>query len=176
MDRDGLTSENKNFASKLRSTSYIGVFAIPALIDILLLTTTGRGLYLSAHMGDVPQEMATYALILALIISGGVSAWIGCGGSYYLFARVYPTMNMFMVTRMIGGIVLVSIMAICGFIAVVVSQALQVGVGRGFLAAAIFILYLFVLTSYLFVLAVLSNLQFPGSPLPSVIPLLCNLD
>lgn len=176
MDRDGLTSEKKGFSSKLRSTSYIGVFAIPALIDILLLTTTGRGLYLSAHMGDIAQEMATYALILALVISGGVSAWIGCGGSYYLFARVYPTMNMFMVTRMIGGITLVTLMAICGFVAIVIERGLNVGIGQGFFAAAIFILYLFVLTSYLFVLAVLSNLQFPGSPLPSVFPTTpCNI-
>ena len=170
IDRDGVTDEKKDFLKRLRNTSYIGVFAIPALIDILLLTTTGRGLYLSAHMGDTAQEMATYALLISLILSGGVSSWIGMGGSYYLWAKVYPTMNMFMITRMVGGITLVSILGGVGFVAVALAYGLRETVGQGFIAAAIFLLYLLALTCYLFTLAVLSNLQFPGSPLPSVIP------
>lgn len=170
IDRDGVTAEKKDFLKKLRNTSYIGVFAIPALIDILLLTTTGRGLYLSAYMGDTAQEMATYALLIALILSGGVSSWIGMGGSYYLWAKVYPTMNMFMITRLVGGITFVSILGGVGFVAIALAYGVRETVGQGFIAAAIFLLYLFVLTCYLFTLAVLSNLQFPGSPLPSVIP------
>jgi hypothetical protein len=170
IDREGITDEKGNWPKNIRNTSYIGVFAIPALIDILLLTTTGRGLYLSAHMGDKAQEMATYALLIALILSGGVSSWIGMGGSYYLWARVYPTMNMFMITRMIGGVTLVSILGGIGFVAIAVAYGLKETVGQGFMAAAIFLLYLLVLTCYLFTLAVLSNLQFPGSPLPSVYP------
>lgn len=168
LDRDGVTDSKNNFANKLQNTSYIGVFAVPALIDILLLTVTGRGLYLSAFMDAYAQEMATYALILSLILSGAVSSWIGMGGSYYLWARVYPTMNMFMITRMIGGTVLVSILALVGFVGFSTTRGIKYGAGEGVLAAAFFAFYLFALTFYFFILAVLSNMQFPGTPLPSV--------
>jgi len=172
IDRDGITDEKHDWIKKLRNTSYIGVFAIPALIDILLLTTTGRGIYLSAYMGDIAQEMATYALLIALILSGGVSSWVGMGGSYYLWARVYPTMNLFMITRMIGGLTLVSILGAIGFVVSSIAYGVRETAGQGLIAAAIFVLYLFVLTCYLFTLAVLANLQFPGSPLPSVLQLI----
>jgi hypothetical protein len=168
LDKEGITDAKKNLLSTLRSTSYIGIFAIPALIDILLLTVTGRGLYLSGFMEFYAQEMATYALILSLILSGAVSAWIGMGGSYYLWAKVYPTMNIFMLTRMIGGIVLVSILALIGSVCFGVVRGLRYGAGQGILSAAFFAFYLFALTFYLFSLSVLANLQFPGTPLPSV--------
>jgi hypothetical protein len=160
IDRKGITDIGKGWQIKLKNTSYLGVFAVPALIDILLLTTIGRGLYLSAYMSEIEQRMSTYALVVALVLCGAVSSWIGAGGSYYLYAMVYPTMNMFMLTRFIGGMVLTSIMAV---LALVIA-----GVIRGFYGGAIFLLYLMVLTIYLYLLALLANLQFPGSPLPSV--------
>ena len=160
IDREGITDFKKGWKSKLKNTSYLGVFAVPALIDILLLTTTGRGLYLSAFMSPVEQQMSTYALVIALLLCGAVSSCIGTGGSFYLYAMVYPTMNMFMVTRLVAGVVLVSIAAV---ITSFVFLALQM-----YQAAAIFFLYLMVFTIYLFTLAVLSTMQFPGSPLPSV--------
>ena len=123
-------------------------------------------------MGDIAQEMATYALLIALILSGGVSSWVGMGGSYYLWARVYPTMNLFMITRMIGGLTLVSILGAIGFVVAAIAYGVRETAGQGLIAAAIFVLYLFVLTCYLFTLAVLANLQFPGSPLPSVLQLI----
>jgi len=175
LDREGITDPKKNLMSKLQHTSYIGVFAVPALIDILLLTLTGRGLYLSGFMEPYAQEMATNALIVSLILCGAVSSWIGMGGSYYLWARVYPTMNIFMITRMIGGIVLVSILAFIGFVTFGAVRGVQKGAGEGMLSAAFFAFYLFALTFYFFILAVLSNMQFPGTPLPSVhYPVLAN--
>ena len=167
IDREGITDFKKGWKSKLKNTSYLGVFAVPALIDILLLTTTGRGLYLSAFMSPVEQQMSTYALVIALLLCGAVSSCIGTGGSFYLYAMVYPTMNMFMVTRLVAGVVLVSMAAV---ITSVVFLALQM-----YQAAATFFLYLMVFTIYLFTLAVLSTMQFPGSPLPSVNFALFNL-
>ena len=160
IDREGITDLNKGLGSKIRNTSYLGVFAVPALIDILLLTTIGRGLYLSAFMAQDEQRMSTYALVIALVLCGAVCSAIGCGGSYYLYAMVYPTMNTFMLTRFIGGMVFTSVLAV---IALVV-----VGIIKGFYSGAIFLLYLLVLSTYLYMLAVMANLQFPGSPLPSV--------
>jgi hypothetical protein len=160
IDRDDVTNLTKGFKTQLRNTSYLGVFAVPALIDILLLTTVGRGLYLSAFMTETEQQMSTYAFVFALILCGAVSSSIGAGGSFYLYAMVYPTMNMFMVTRLIGGFVLVSILGIFALVIL----AVKVGI----YAAVIFLLYLGALTIYLFTLALLSVMQFPGTPLPSV--------
>lgn len=159
-DRDGLTDLNKGISSKLKGTAYIGVFAVPALIDILLLTTIGRGLYLSAYMTETEQQMSTDGLVIALVICGAVSSWIGAGGSYYLWAMVYPTMNMFMLTRFIGGIVFTSVAALISFVVVIILH--------GFVAAVIFVTYLMVLSTYLFLLGFMSTLQFVGTPLPSV--------
>jgi hypothetical protein len=159
-DREGLTDLNKGISSKLKGTAYIGVFAVPALIDILLLTTIGRGLYLSAYMTETEQQMSTDGLVIALVICGAVSSWISVGGSYYLWAMVYPTMNMFMLTRFIGGIVFTSIAALISF--------MIVSIVHGLFAAVIFVTYLMVLSTYLFLLGLMSTLQFVGSPLPSV--------
>jgi hypothetical protein len=160
VDRDGITNLDKGIANKLRGRAYIGVFAVPALIDILLLTTIGRGLYLSAYMTEIEQQMSTDALVIALILCGAVSSWIAAGGSYYLWAKVYPTMNLFMLTRFIGGMVFVCLTMILSFIVVLFV--------RGLYAAFIFTLYLTILSTYLFLLGLMSTLQFKGSPLPSV--------
>lgn len=160
IDREGITDLEKGFVAKLKNTSYLGIFAVPALIDILLLTTIGRGLYLSAFMSEIEQRMSTYALVFALVLCGAVSSWTGCGGSYYLYAMVYPTMNMFMLTRVIGGIAFTSILALLALVVV--------GAIKGFYGGAIFLLYVMVLTSYLYLLGLMANLQFAGGPLPSV--------
>ena len=161
IDRQGITEGQKGIVFKLRNVSYLGVFAVPALIDILLLTTIGRGLFISASMTQLEQQMSTSAFVLALILSGAVTASIGWGGSYYLNAMVYPTMNIFMVTRWTGGFVLVSMIAVVGLI--------TLGILKGIYAGLIFLLYLVAITIYLFTLAFLSVMHFEGSPLPSVI-------
>ena len=160
IDRDGVTDFKNEWKSKLRNTSYLGVFAVPALIDVFLLTTIGRGLYLSAFMSLVAQQMSTYALVISLLLCGAVSSAIGNGGSFYLYAMVYPTMNMFMVNRAVGGVVLASIIAVA-------TSVVFLAVGN-FEAAYVFFLYLMVFSIYLFLVALLSTMQFPGSPLPSV--------
>ena len=160
IDRDGITDLKKGWKWKLRNTSYLGIFAVPALIDVLLLTTLGRGLYLSAYMSEVEQQMATYALVIGLLLCGPLSSSITIGGSFYLCTMVYPTMNMFMVTRFIGGVVLASAVA---SITSIVFFAL-----RMYRAGIVFFLYLMAFSIYLFLLAVLSTLQFPTTPLPSV--------
>ncbi|KAH0537525.1 hypothetical protein FGG08_005700 [Glutinoglossum americanum] len=134
--------------------TFLSVFAIPALVDILLLTTTGRGLYLSAYMSQIEQQMATLALMISLILSGAIGSWISYGGSYYLVSMAFSAMNMFALTRFIAG------MAFClasGLLAFVL-----IGITKGFLAGLIFFLYLLGLTSYLSVLVVLATYQFPG--------------
>lgn len=160
IDREGITDLDKGWTTKFKGTAYLGVFAIPALVDILLLTSIGRGLYLSAYMSEIEQQMSTDSLVIALVLCGAVSSWIGAGGSYYLYAMVYPTMNMFMLTRFIGGLVFATIAAM--------ASLLVIGLLKGIYAGLIFAVYLILLSTYLFLLGLMAILQFTGSPLPSV--------
>jgi hypothetical protein len=140
--------------------TFLSVFAIPALLDIILLTTTGRGLYLSGSMSDDEKHSATLALMISLLISGAVGTWITCGGSYYLISMAFSAMNMFVMTRLVGGLAFTLAIAIIGLIAVSATN--------GFNAGIVFFLYLVALTTYLCLLATLANFQYPGSGFQSV--------
>ena len=145
-----------------RRFGFLSVFAIPALVDILLLTLTGRGLYLSAFMSHDEQTSATLALMISLLLSGAIGTWISCGGTYYLMSMAFSAMNLFVVTRLIGGIAFTIGGGVLGFI--------LLGIFKGFTAGIVFFLYLVALTSYFCLLAALANFEYPGSSYLSVSP------
>ena len=146
--------------SGARNFTFLSVFAIPALIDILLLTSTGRGLYLSYRMSNTERHAATLALMVSLLISGAVGTWITCGGSYYLISMAFSAMNMFVVTRLVTGLAFTLVAAVIGFAILCGTDGIASGV--------VFFLYLVALTSYLCLLAALANFQYPGSAFQSV--------
>ncbi|KAH9206430.1 glycosyl transferase [Leptodontidium sp. 2 PMI_412] len=139
--------------------TFLGIFAVPALIDIMLLTTIGRGLYLTTFMSSTEKTMATTALMLALLVCGAVGSWITSGGCYYLYANAFPAMNMFCLTRFVAGLSIVLVGGVGGFIVV---AAL-----KGITAALVFFFYFAMLTTYLLTLAALSIYQVPGSSFQS---------
>jgi hypothetical protein len=133
--------------------TFLGIFALPALIDIVGLTLIGRGLYLSTDMAPVVKSMATNALMLSLFLTGAIGTWISSGGSYYLFSMGFAAMNQFILSRFTAGI------AICllgGF-----GSFIIVGIVKGFYAGLIFFIYFFFLTTYLSLLATLAIYQLP---------------
>ncbi|KAJ5618631.1 hypothetical protein N7528_006742 [Penicillium herquei] len=134
--------------------TFLGIFALPALIDITMLTTVGRGLYLTTFMSDIDKTLATTALMVALLICGGFGSWISSGGSYYLYAMAFPAMGMFIMTRFIAGI---AVVFVGGIIAMIV-----LGCIHGFAAGVLFFLYFFFLSTYLMLLSVLAIYQLPG--------------
>ncbi|KAL5117245.1 hypothetical protein ACEQ8H_004804 [Pleosporales sp. CAS-2024a] len=155
-----------------RRFTFLSVFAIPALVgkpcipitmkyrilnisDIILLSTTGHGLYLSTAMSKEQQKSATTALMCSLILSGAIGTWISIGGTYYLISMAFSAANMFVLTRLIGGLAFTLAGCLLGFIVI--------GAVKSASLAAIFFLYLFGLTAYLSVLAVLATYQIPGS-------------
>jgi glycosyltransferase involved in cell wall biosynthesis len=138
-----------------RRFTFLSVFAIPALVDIMLLSTTGHGLYLSAFMSYPQMKYATLALMTSLLLSGAIGTWISIGGTYYLISMAFSAANMFVMTRLIGGLAFTLAGGIVGFVVIAAVTGVQEG--------AIFFFYLFGLTSYLSVLAVLSTYQVPGS-------------
>ena len=134
--------------------TFLGIFAMPALIDILLLTTIGRGLYISTYMGDVEKKMATLGLFIGLLTCGAIGTWIASGGSYYLHAMAFPAMNMFVLTRFVAGVAIC--LAIGGMCFIII------GIATTFYAGFIFFFYFTVLATYLTMLAMLSIYQWPG--------------
>ncbi len=141
--------------------TFLSVFAIPALIDILMLSTTGHGLYLSgtshneSFMTYEEQHSATTALMISLLLSGAIGTWITCGGTYYFASMAFSAMNYFVVTRLLGGLAFTLVAGLVGFIAFACKTSPYAGL--------IFFLYLIVLTTYLSLLAALANYQFTGS-------------
>ncbi|POS88089.1 hypothetical protein EPUL_000337 [Erysiphe pulchra] len=156
-------SKRKQLSGTQTLTS-LSVFVVPALLDTILFTTTGRGLYLSEFMTNTEKFSATLALMISLLISGAVGTWVTCGGTYYLISMAFSAMNSFLVTRLIGGFAFTIITGLIGLVIFYISE--------GLLAGIIFFLYLIALTSYLCLLAALANFQYPGSAFQSGRPMI----
>ncbi|KAJ5548783.1 Glycosyl transferase family 1 [Penicillium frequentans] len=135
--------------------TFLGVFAIPALIDIILLSIIGRGLYLSAYMTYEEQESATIALLISLLLSGAIGTWIACGGPYYLISMAFAAANMFVLIRLIAGIAFTVAGGLIGFIAISAVKTPRAGI--------VFYLYLVALTIYFSTFACLASFSYPGS-------------
>lgn len=137
--------------------TFFGIFALPALIDVSLLTTIGRGLYLTTFMTSHEKTLATTALMLALLMSGSFGAWIGTGGCYYFYANAFPAMNMFVLTRFAAGLALTFAIGAGGFLIVLLVH------GPSISSALIFLFYFVVLSCYMLTLNALAIYQLPGS-------------
>lgn len=106
-------------------------------------------------MEHAQQKYATLALMCSLLLSGAIGTWISIGGTYYLISMAFSAANMFVLTRLIGGLAFTFAGCLLGFTVIAAVESAEL--------AAIFVVYLFGLTTYLSVLAVLSTYQIPGS-------------
>lgn len=119
----------------------LSIFCVPAIADVCLLTTTGRGFFTTAFMLSEDLTAANYALIASLLITAWVTGWVGSAGSMYLYSWAFDNANIFFVQRLSGGLVVSLIVATCGFIAF----SAQISVRAGGVWAA----YLLILSTYL---------------------------
>lgn len=69
---------------KLSKLGFLTIFCVPAIIDVVLLTFLGRGLYLTAFMDPLERVMANYAILTTLLLTAGVTGWAGSTGGFYL--------------------------------------------------------------------------------------------
>ncbi|KAL3441768.1 hypothetical protein BJX65DRAFT_322050 [Aspergillus insuetus] len=132
----------------------LGIFAIPALIDIILLTTVGRGLYLSAFMDNADKTIATAALMVSLLLGGAFGTWITSGGSYYMCSMAFPATSVFVMTRFIAGLAVV--------FTVGTVTCIGIGIAQSFRSGVIFLVYLIILTTYLMVVSAMSIYEMQG--------------
>lgn len=82
--RKGFVKTVAQMRKKFAEFGALSIFCLPAIIDILLLTFLGRGLFMTAYMGNDWLNAACYALLMALLISAGVTGWVGSIGNYYI--------------------------------------------------------------------------------------------
>jgi hypothetical protein len=123
----------------------LSVFAIPALVDILMLTMTGHGMHLTFEV----QHSATTVLMISLLPAGAIGTWITCCGTYCLASMAFSAINYFVITRLLGGFAFTLIVKLVGFIAFACTISAYAGI--------IFFLYLVVLTTHSYLLATLAN-------------------
>lgn len=162
VDEEGMKTiggEGGSAHTSFKAVAYFGVFAIPALIDVLLLTFYGKGLYISVDMGEWQARMATLALLTSLVACGPITNFIGVGGSFYLYANTYSTMINFVLKRLISGLCLVAIGGMVSFITI----AATVGVLDGLL----FAFYFCFLSTYFICMGALCVLHWAEGSLPS---------
>ncbi|EJT52261.1 hypothetical protein A1Q1_05471 [Trichosporon asahii var. asahii CBS 2479] len=144
---------------RFAAASAMSIFCAPAIVDVILLTFVGRGLFMTAYMDTDMVQAAGYALLTALLLTAGVTGWVGSAGSHYLPHYAYDNIILFHVQRLAGGFVLAVIVSVFGCIGFAVS----VSVASGFVFAA----YLIGISTYLNLLGIMSTMHQHGSPLPS---------
>ena len=148
-----------NIRKAAETLGAMSIFCLPAIIDVVLLTFLGRGFYLTTDMNADVRLMANYAILTSLIMTGGVTGWVGSTGGFYLFSFAFDNMTHFLVQRFSAAFMLTAVVGLCGFFAL--SQ------GYSWFPAFIFLFYLFALTIFLNVLGMLATMHRPGSPLTS---------
>jgi hypothetical protein len=81
---DGYGKTFVRWGTKVQEFGALSIFCLPAIIDVLLLTFLGRGLFVTAFMGIDFIEMGGYALLISLLLAAGVTGLVGSTGNYYL--------------------------------------------------------------------------------------------
>ncbi|RDI83168.1 hypothetical protein Vi05172_g6780 [Venturia inaequalis] len=154
-----LRRAQKALTETATSFGALSIFCVPAIVDVCLLTTTGRGFFTTAFMRSEDLTAANYALIASLLITAWITGWVGSSGSMYLYSWAFDNANIFFVQRLSGGLVVTLIVGACGFIAFSAEISVRAG--------AVWAAYLFILSTYLNLLGVMATMHFSGSPLTS---------
>ncbi|TID17874.1 hypothetical protein E6O75_ATG10519 [Venturia nashicola] len=154
-----LRRAQKELTEAATSFGALSIFCVPAIADVILLVTTGRGFFSTAFMQSEDLTAANYALIASLLITAWVTGWVGSSGSMYLYSWAFDNANIFFVQRLSGGLIVSLIVATGGFI----GFSAQISIRAGGVWAA----YLLLLSTYLNLLGVMATMHFSGSPLTS---------
>ncbi|KAM0270259.1 hypothetical protein ACHAQH_009489 [Verticillium albo-atrum] len=144
---------------RIAAASAMSIFCLPAVVDVLLLTFLGRGLFMTAFMETDHVVAAGYALLTALLLTAGITGWVGSTGNFYLPHYAYDNMIYFHVQRLSGGFILALLISVFG----IIGFGLRMSVSSGFVFAA----YLINVSTYLNLLGIMSTMHQNASPLSS---------
>ena len=156
-----LTGHEKVELWKKRFTELgaMSIFCLPAIMDVLLLSFVGRGVFMTAFMDPEHLQAAGLALLIALLLTAGVTGFVGSVGNYYLVNHAYDNMIYFHIQRLSGGFVLTLIVAACGFVGFSVQNSVPVGL--------VFAAYVILISTYFNVLGIMSTMHQRKSPMTS---------
>ncbi|KAK0644390.1 hypothetical protein B0T16DRAFT_495224 [Cercophora newfieldiana] len=155
----GEQEESMTLRQLLLKFGALSVFCLPAMLDILLLTFVGRGLFMTAYMGDDNIIAACYGLLVALLLSAGITGSAGSVGNYYLSHRAYGNMVHFHTQCLSGGLILSSLIAFVGGLIFYFKLSLM--------PALVFAAYHLLISTYLNILGIMATMHQPESPLTS---------
>lgn len=81
-----VTSDNKirHWRKRVQDFGALSIFCLPAIIDVVLLTFLGRGLFATAFMDPTHVAASGYAILISLLLAAGITGWVGSGGHYYM--------------------------------------------------------------------------------------------
>ncbi|VTO81727.1 unnamed protein product [Fusarium graminearum] len=113
-----LTSHEKLklWRKKFADAGAMSIFCLPAIVDVTMLTFIGRGFFMTAFMDPDHLEVAGYALLVSMLLTAGVTGWVGSVGHYYMAHYAYDNMIYFHIQRLSGGFVLTLVIALCGLV------------------------------------------------------------
>ncbi|KAJ3329862.1 hypothetical protein HDU76_007000 [Blyttiomyces sp. JEL0837] len=100
-------TKSSSSSRSLSSVSSSLVFAVPAILDLVLLMGTGHGIFLNVQMGSGERKYLSVALLVSLLCSGCLGPAISEAGSYYFYLYQFPTMAYVMVKHFAGAILLI---------------------------------------------------------------------
>jgi len=143
---------SRTLMDKLQDFGALSIFCVPALIDILLLTFFGRGLFVTAFMHPNDRMVATFGILGSLLLSSGVTGWSASVGGYYLFNHAFHNMNYFLIQRISAGLVLTLMVSLCGLLAFSLRMSPSV--------AAVFVAYLVMISTYLNILGIQNSIPY----------------
>ena len=89
-------------------------FSISTLLEIILVLSTGDGLFASMIMSQDEKSVASVAMLLAFVIAGAVNASIGRVGSYYMFQYSFDVAIVTVTERAMMGCIMILVSAILG--------------------------------------------------------------
>lgn len=156
-----ISEENKlrHWKKRLQEFGALSIFCFPAILDVILLSFLGRGLFTTAFMEPSHIVASGYAVLISLLLAAGVTGWVGSVGHYYMPHYAYDNLLFFHVQRLSGGFMLSFTVAAIGLIAFAVSYDIYVGL--------VFAAYLIVVSTYLTLLGIMATMHQRGSPLRS---------
>lgn len=137
----------------------VSIFCLPAIMDVMLLTFVGRGMFMTAYMHPSHLQAAGYALLISLLLTAGVTGWVGSTGNYYLAHYAYDNMIHFHIQRLSGGFFLTVLVGIGGWIGFGIQYSAMVGF--------IFFVFVIVITTYLNLLGIMATMHQNESPITS---------
>lgn len=77
-------SKMRHWKKRVQDFGALSIFCFPAILDVVLLSFLGRGLFSTAFMEPAHITASGYAILISLLLAAGITGWAGSVGHYYM--------------------------------------------------------------------------------------------